>query len=84
MKRSRFTDEQNIGILKNHQAELSAAGMCRMDGISDATFYNWRQKHGGMEMSEARRLKTLEEENAKLTKLLAESIMDVSTLRDLL
>lgn len=84
MKRSRFTDEQIIGILKEHQAGLSASEPCRKHGISDATVYTWRKKYGGMEVSEARRLKALEEENAKLKKLLAESMMDVSTLREML
>ena len=77
MKRSRFTEEQIIGVLKEHQAGLSATELCRKHGISDATFYNWRSKFGGMEVSEAKRLKQLEEENAKLKKLLAESVMDV-------
>lgn len=84
MKRSRFTEEQIIGILKEHQAGLSAADLCRKHGISDATFYKWRSKFGGMEVSEAKRLKQLEDENAKLKKLLAESMMDVSTLREML
>ena len=84
MKRSRFSDEQIIGILKEHQAGLSAADLCRKYGISDATFYTWRKKYGGLEVSEARRLKALEEENARLKKLLAESMMDVSTFREML
>ena len=84
MKRSRFSDEQIIGILKEHQTGLPAAELCRKYGISDATFYTWRKKYGGMEVSEARRLKALEEENARLKKLLAESMMDVSTLREML
>jgi putative transposase len=84
MKRSRFTQDQIIGILKEHQAGASAADLCRKHGISDATFYTWRSKYGGMEVSEARRLKALEEENTKLKRLLAESVMDVSTLKDLL
>ena len=84
MKRSRFTEEQIIGVLKEHQAGLSAAELCRKHGISDATFYNWRSKFGGMEVSEAKRLKQLEDENAKLKKLLAESVMDVATLREML
>ena len=84
MKRSRFTEEQIIGVLKEHQAGLSASELCRKHGISDATFYNWRSKYGGMEVSEAKRLKQLEDENAKLKKLLAESVMDVSTLREML
>ena len=84
MKRSRFSDEQIIGILKEHQAGLSAAELCRKYGISDAAFYTWRKRYGGLEVSEARRLKALEEENARLKKLLAESMMDVSTLREML
>jgi putative transposase len=84
MKRSRFTEEQIIGILKEHQAGLSAADLCRKHGISDATFYNWRSKYGGMEVSDAKKLKALEAENAKLKKLLAESVMDVSTLKEML
>ena len=84
MRRSRFSYEQIIGILKEHQAGLSAQDLCRKHGISDATFYSWRRKYGGMEVPEAKRLKALEEENARLKKLLAESMMDVSTLREML
>lgn len=84
MKRSRFTEEQIIGVLKEHLAGLSAAELCRKHGISDATFYNWRSKYGGMEVSEAKRLKQLEDENAKLKRLLAEQMMDVATLREML
>lgn len=84
MKRSRFTEEQIIGVLKEHQAGLSAAELCRKHGISDATFYNSRSKYGGMEVSEAKRLKQLEDENAKLKRLLAEQMMDVATLREML
>jgi putative transposase len=84
MKRSRFSEEQIIGILKEHQAGLSAAELCRKYGISDATFYNWRSRYGGMEVSEAKRLKALEDENRKLKKLLAESMLDVATLKELL
>jgi putative transposase len=84
MKRSRFTEEQVIGILKEPQAGMSAADLCRKHGISDATFYIWRKKYGGMEVSEAKRLKALEDENAKLKKLLAEQMMDVATLREML
>ena len=84
MKRSRFSEEQIIGILKEHQAGLSAVELCRKHGISDATFYKWRSKYGGLEVSEAKRLKQLEDENARLKKLLAESVMDVSTLREML
>jgi putative transposase len=84
MRRSRFTQEQIIGVLKEHQAGAAAADLCRRHGISEATFYAWRSKYGGMEVSDAKRLKGLEEENAKLKKLLAESMLDVSTLREML
>ncbi len=83
MKRSRFAQEQIIGVLKEHQAG-AAADLCRKHGISDATFYKWRSKYGGMEVSDAKRLRGLEEENAKLKKLLAESMLDVLTLREML
>ena len=84
MKRSRFSEEQIIGILKEHQAGMSAADLSRQNGISDATFYKWRSKYGGMEVSEARKLKVLEEENRKLKKLLAEQMLDNSTLKEML
>ena len=84
MKRSRFTQEQVIAVLKEHQAGAAVGDLCRKHGISDATFYTWRSKYGGMEVSDAKRLKSLEEETAKLKKLLAESMLDVSTLKDLL
>ncbi|GBQ72143.1 transposase [Acetobacter lovaniensis NRIC 0474] len=84
MKKVRFTQDQIIGLLKEHQAGATAADLCRKHGISDATFYTWRSKYGGMDVSEARRLKALEDENAKLKRLLAESVMDVSTLKELL
>lgn len=84
MKRSRFSEERIIGILKEHQAGLSATELCRKHGISDATFYKWRSKYGGMEVSDAKKLRALEAENAKLKKLLAESMMDVSTLKEML
>ena len=84
MRRSRFTEEQIIGILKEHQAGLGAKELCRKHGVSDATFYKWRGKFGGMEVSDAKKLKALEAENAKLKKLLAEQMMDVSTLKEML
>lgn len=84
MKRTRFTEEQIIGILKEHQAGLGAKELCRKHGVSDATFYKWRSKFGGMEVSDAKKLKALEVENAKLKKLLAEQMMDVSTLKEML
>ena len=83
MRRSRFSDEQIIAILKEHAAGLSTAELCRKHGISDATFYKWRSKYGGMEVSDARRLKTLEAENAKLKKMLAEQMLDVATLKEM-
>ena len=84
MKRSRFSEEQIICILKERQSGLGAKELCRKHGISDATFYKWRSKYGGMEVSDARRLKTLESENAKLKKMLAEQMMDVATLKEML
>ena len=84
MKRSRFTQEQIIGVLKEHQAGATAADLCRKHGISDGTFYTWRSKYGGMEVSDARKLKGLEEENAKLKRLLAEQMLDVATLEEML
>jgi putative transposase len=84
MRKSRFSEEQIIGILKEHQAGLSAADLCRKHGISDATFYKWRSRFGGMEVSDAKRLRALEEENGKLKRLLADAMLDVSTLREML
>jgi len=84
MKKSRFSEEQIIGVLKEHQAGLPVSELCRRHGISDATFYNWRSRYGGMEVSDAKRLKALEEENRKLKKLLAESVLDVATLKEAL
>ncbi len=84
MKRNRFSEEQIIGILKEHQAGMTPAELCRKHGISDATFYTWRKKYGGMDISEAKRLKTLEDENAKLKRLLADSMLDNPALKDLL
>ena len=83
MRKSRFTEEQIIGLLKEHHAGVSAVDLCRKHGISDATFYKWRSKYGGMEVSEARKLRALEDENAKLKRLLAESIMDNATLKEM-
>ena len=84
MKRSRFSEEQIIGILKEHQSGLGAKELCFKHGISDATFYKWRSRYGGMEVSDAKRLKALEAENAKLKKMLAEQMMDVATLKEML
>lgn len=84
MKKQRFTEEQIIAVLKEQEAGAKAADLWRKHGISEATFYNWKAKYGGMEVSEAKRLKALEEENAKLKKLLAEQMLDVAALRELL
>jgi putative transposase len=84
MKRSRFTEEQIIGILREQEAGMSMAEVCRKHAISSATFYAWKAKFGGMEVSEAKRLKQLEDENAKLKRLLADSMLDNAALKDLL
>lgn len=82
MKRSRFTEEQIIGMLKEQEAGLSTAEVCRKHGVSQATFYKYKARFGGLEVSEARRLRALEDENAKLKKLLAEQMLDNAILRD--
>lgn len=83
MRSSRFSEEQIIGILKEHEAGMSTAEVCRRRGISGATFYKYKAKFGGLEVSEARRLRTLEDENAKLKKLLAEAMLDNVVPKDL-
>ena len=84
MKRSRFTEEQIIGILKEHEAGVAVAELCRKHGVSNASLYKWKAKYGGMDVSEARKLKALEDENARLKKLLADAMLDNSALKDLL
>ena len=84
MKRSRFCEEQILAILKEHEAGLPVADLCRKHGVSDASIYKWKARYGGMDVSEARRLKTLEEENARLKRLLADAMLDNVALKDLL
>jgi putative transposase len=84
MKRSRFSEEQIIAILKEQEAGVSVADLCRKHGVSDASIYKWKAKFGGMEVSEARRLRRLEDENAKLKRMLADAMLDNVALKDLL
>ncbi len=84
MRKSRFSDEQIIAILREQEAGRPTAEVCRKHGISDATFYKWKSKYGGLEVSDAKRLKALEDENRRLKKLLAEQMMDVATLKEML
>ncbi|TCS31364.1 putative transposase [Paucimonas lemoignei] len=81
--KKRFTEEQIIGILKEAEAGAKVAELCRKHGISDATYYNWKAKFGGMTVSDAQRLKALEAENARLKRLLAESMLDNAALKDI-
>ena len=84
MKRARFKEDQIIGFLREHKAGAKTADLARKHGVSEATLYNWKAKYGGMDVSEAKRLKQLEDENARLKKLLAEQMLDAAALRELL
>jgi putative transposase len=83
MRASRFTDEQIIGILREQDAGAKTADVCRKHGISSATFYKWKAKYGGLDVSEAKRLRALEEENARLKKLLADAMLDNAMLKEI-
>ncbi len=84
MRKSKFSEQQIIAILAEQERGMATAEVCRRHGVSSATFYKWRAKFGGMDVSDTRRLKTLETENARFKKLLADSMLDVSILKDLL
>ena len=83
MEKARFTEEQIIGILREHEAGTATSDVCRKHGISSATFYKWKAKYGGLDVSEARRLRSLEDENRRLKKLLAETMLDNAMLKDI-
>jgi putative transposase len=84
MKRSRFSEEQIIGILKEHEAGVTVVELCRKHGVSDASIYKWKARFGGMDVSEAKRLRALEDENGKLKRMLADAMLDNVALKDLL
>ena len=84
MKRKRYSEEQIIGILREAEAGVPVADLCRKHGMSDASFYKWRSKYGGMDVSDARKLRQLESENARLKRLLADAMLDKAALEDVL
>jgi putative transposase len=84
MKRLRFTEDQIIAVLREQEAGLKTAEVCRKHGISDATFYKWKAKYGGLEVSEAKRLRALQDENGRLKRMLADAMLDNAALKDLL
>jgi putative transposase len=84
MKRSRFTEEQIVAMLREQEGGVSTADLCRRHGVSSATFYKWKAKYGGLEVSDAKRLRALEDENAKLKRLLADAMLDKVGLKELL
>lgn len=83
MKRSRFSEDQIIAVLKEQEAGMATVDVCRRHGISSATFYKWKAKYGGLEVSDARRLRSLEEENARLKRLLADAMLDNAMLKEI-